>query len=271
MGKNAARMTDAHFCAQGGSGQIQPDCMPRVLVGGLPAARVTDVCECLGRTDAIIRGIRSVKIGRQDAATLCSRVQNVGLIYTGCANVHIGALAFAVQARANGSPTPEQLEEINQAIREQRFEDALEAVMWAYEIETDNASEVVYDSSITNEHNGFCRFSDGRIRLGPNAFSSPHQIASTVVHESTHSNQAALLREGGHQGWLDNDTTRGNDNPHEHYDEAVAYDSELQMAAITGLDQDPEAMQRTITNREYEIDNMGPEGIMAFCSGGYPG
>ncbi len=54
MYKPAARLTDMHACPMvtgvvpHGGGPVVGPCSPNVLIAGLPAARVTDQCTCVG-------------------------------------------------------------------------------------------------------------------------------------------------------------------------------------------------------------------------------
>ena len=58
MGRPAARMGD--MTAHGGV--ITLGC-PTVLIGGMPAARVTDMATCVGPPDTIVAGAPTVLIG----------------------------------------------------------------------------------------------------------------------------------------------------------------------------------------------------------------
>jgi len=68
-GLPAARVTDMHACPMVTGvvphvgGPIMPPCSPTVLIGNLPAARVGDQCLCTGPPDVIIRGCPTVIIG----------------------------------------------------------------------------------------------------------------------------------------------------------------------------------------------------------------
>ena len=58
----AARVTDMHVCPMVTGvvphvgGPILPPCAPTVLIGFLPAARVTDLATCAGPPDVIVKG-----------------------------------------------------------------------------------------------------------------------------------------------------------------------------------------------------------------------
>lgn len=53
MGMPASRITDAHVCPWHGGGPVAGPCAPTVLIGGLLAARITDLCVCIGPPDMI--------------------------------------------------------------------------------------------------------------------------------------------------------------------------------------------------------------------------
>ena len=58
----AARITDMHTCPMFDGpkphvgGPILPPGAPMVLIGGLPAARMGDMCTCVGPPDTIVGG-----------------------------------------------------------------------------------------------------------------------------------------------------------------------------------------------------------------------
>ena len=58
----AARVTDMHVCplvtgvVPHVGGPILPPCAIQVLIGGLPAARITDLALCVGPPDMIVMG-----------------------------------------------------------------------------------------------------------------------------------------------------------------------------------------------------------------------
>lgn len=71
-------------------GPILPPCMPTVLIGGLPAARVGDMCTCVGPPDVIVMGSFTVLIGGQPAARIGDLTAHGGTIVMGQPNVLIG-------------------------------------------------------------------------------------------------------------------------------------------------------------------------------------
>lgn len=63
---------------------------PTVLIGGLPAARVTDMAICTGPPDTIAMGSTTVMIGGMLAARLGDMTAHGGVIVTGDFTVLIG-------------------------------------------------------------------------------------------------------------------------------------------------------------------------------------
>jgi uncharacterized Zn-binding protein involved in type VI secretion len=96
MGKPAARITDMHTCPMFDGpkphvgGPIIPTCCPTVLIGGLPAARVSDKCTCVGPIDAIVQGSPTVFIGGLPAARIGDMTAHGGIIVSGMPTVLIG-------------------------------------------------------------------------------------------------------------------------------------------------------------------------------------
>lgn len=92
----AARVTDMHTCPMTTGpvphvgGPILPPCCPTVLIGGLPAARVTDLLTCVGPPDTIVKGSMTVMIGGLPAARMGDQTVHGGVIVIGCPTVMIG-------------------------------------------------------------------------------------------------------------------------------------------------------------------------------------
>lgn len=92
----AARVTDMHTCPMTTGpvphvgGPILPPCCPTVLIGGLPAARVTDLLTCVGPPDTIVKGSMTVMIGGLPAARIGDQTVHGGVIVIGCPTVMIG-------------------------------------------------------------------------------------------------------------------------------------------------------------------------------------
>ncbi|HMQ35599.1 MAG TPA: PAAR domain-containing protein [Chloroflexaceae bacterium] len=92
----AARVSDMHTCPMSDGpkphvgGPILPPGAPTVLIGGLPAARMGDMCTCVGPPDTIIRGSATVLIGGKPAARMGDNTAHGGVITLGCPTVQIG-------------------------------------------------------------------------------------------------------------------------------------------------------------------------------------
>lgn len=96
MGMPAARMTDMHICPMVTGvvphvgGPILPPCCPTVLIGALPAARMTDLATCVGPPDMIAIGSPTVLIGGLMAARMLDPTVHGGMIVFGLPTVLIG-------------------------------------------------------------------------------------------------------------------------------------------------------------------------------------
>jgi uncharacterized Zn-binding protein involved in type VI secretion len=64
--------------------------MITVLIGGMPAARVTDMALCVGPPDLIAMGSATVLIGGLLAARIMDQCAHGGMIMVGCPTVIIG-------------------------------------------------------------------------------------------------------------------------------------------------------------------------------------
>jgi uncharacterized Zn-binding protein involved in type VI secretion len=99
MGKPAARLTDMHVCPMVTPGLppiphvggpiTGPGC-PTVLIGGMPAAVMGDMCVCVGPPDTIILGSTGVMIGGKPAARMGDQCAHGGSIVLGCPTVMVG-------------------------------------------------------------------------------------------------------------------------------------------------------------------------------------
>lgn len=99
MGKPAARITDMHMCPMVTPGMppvphvggpITGPGVPTVLIGGIPAAVMGDMCTCVGPPDTIILGSTGVLIGGKPAARMGDMTAHGGTIAAGLATVLIG-------------------------------------------------------------------------------------------------------------------------------------------------------------------------------------
>jgi uncharacterized Zn-binding protein involved in type VI secretion len=92
----AARISDIHICPMVTGtvphvgGPVLSPGTPTVLIGGLPAACVGDMCVCAGPPDSIIIGSASVLIGGKPAARMGDITAHGGQIILGCPTVIIG-------------------------------------------------------------------------------------------------------------------------------------------------------------------------------------
>lgn len=92
----AARVTDMHVCpivngtVPHVGGPVLPAGCPTVLIGGMPAARVGDMCLCTGPPDSIVKGSATVQIGGMPAARMGDSTAHGGMIVIGCPTVLIG-------------------------------------------------------------------------------------------------------------------------------------------------------------------------------------
>lgn len=95
----AARVTDMHVCPMVTpgvppiphvGGPIIPPCAPTVLIGFLPAARITDKAICVGPLDVIVKASMTVLISNLNAARIGDQTAHGGVITTGEPTVMIG-------------------------------------------------------------------------------------------------------------------------------------------------------------------------------------
>jgi len=95
----AARLTDMHVCPMVTpgvppvphvGGPIMGPGMPTVLIGGMPAAVMGDMCTCVGPPDSIIKGSVTVLIGGKPVARMGDTTAHGGSIVIGFPTVMIG-------------------------------------------------------------------------------------------------------------------------------------------------------------------------------------
>lgn len=93
----AARITDFHTCPMvnpNGSphvgGPVIGPGAPTVLIAGVPAAVVGDMCVCAGPPDTIVKGSTTVLICGKPAAVIGSMTAHGGSIVAGSPTVEIG-------------------------------------------------------------------------------------------------------------------------------------------------------------------------------------
>ncbi len=91
----AARVSDMHVCPMFTGpvphvgGPILPPGGITVMIGGLPAARATDLCTCVGPPDVIAAGSTKVLIKGLPAARVLDSTAHGGMIILGCFTVLI--------------------------------------------------------------------------------------------------------------------------------------------------------------------------------------
>jgi uncharacterized Zn-binding protein involved in type VI secretion len=109
----AARVSDMHVCPMVDGivphvgGPILPPGEITVLIGFLPAARVTDMALCVGPPDMIMEGSTTVLIGGMMAARMGDMTMHGGAIVLGFPTVMIGDVGqgSSLQSAAqNGTP-----------------------------------------------------------------------------------------------------------------------------------------------------------------------
>ncbi len=102
MSKPAARIGDMHVCPMVTpgvppiphvGGPIMGPGVPTVLIGGMPAAVMGDMCTCVGPPDSIILGSVGVLIGGKPAARMGDMTAHGGTITLGCPTVLIGEIS----------------------------------------------------------------------------------------------------------------------------------------------------------------------------------
>ena len=74
-------------------GPITGPPVPTVLIGGMPAAVMGNMCVCVGPPDTIIMGSTGVFIGGKPAARMGDPTAHGGVIVAGCPTVLIGEVA----------------------------------------------------------------------------------------------------------------------------------------------------------------------------------
>lgn len=122
-GKPAARITDMHVCPAStgpvphvGGPIITGE--PTVLIGNLPAARISDKAICNGPLDVVVQGSPTVIIGNMPASRIGDRCAHGGVIVSGMPTVLIGEsggiasqIAAAVLGAGQGQGQDEETED----------------------------------------------------------------------------------------------------------------------------------------------------------------
>lgn len=95
----AARLTDMHTCPMQTpgtppiphvGGPISSPGAPTVLICKLPAAKMGDMCVCVGPPDSIIKGSATVLVSKVPAARMGDTTAHGGSIVVGAPTVQIG-------------------------------------------------------------------------------------------------------------------------------------------------------------------------------------
>jgi len=92
----ASRLTDMHVCPMVTGvvphvgGPILAPGAPTVLIGKLPAARVSDQCVCVGPPDVIALGSMTVLTSGMQQARIGDLTAHGGSIVVGCPTVIVG-------------------------------------------------------------------------------------------------------------------------------------------------------------------------------------
>lgn len=108
MGKPAARLMDLHVCPMVDvlkphvGGPITGPGNPKVLIGGMPAAVMGDMCTCVGPPDTIMLGSAGVMIGGKPAARMGDITAHGGVISIGLPNVLIGEVGAGAAGSGGG-------------------------------------------------------------------------------------------------------------------------------------------------------------------------
>lgn len=263
---SAVRVSDSHVCPVHGGGPVAGPGCPTVLIGGQPAARVRDVAACPGAPDAIIFGSATVFMGGMPAARTMDATAHGGFLGPGCPTVLIGGpkVVFpVVHAFAAKKPSEREREEIQAALDSNQPQFAIDLTLRYFGIDASNVPGGPHWNP-TESNYGTTRFS-GAMDIGTPALVSPDVLASTLVHETTHANQAAMQRARGSGGteWPDG---AGSVN----YDEAGAYQAELQSAGNTGLVANQPEHQLAKSRLGDHYDQLPALWQTAFDDGKYP-
>lgn len=92
MSRPAARKGEPHLCPlpDHGGGPVTAPCEVTVLVGGVAAARFSDMAACCGPVDAIAMGAPTVLVGKLPASRMAEVTEHKGFVAGGFPGVLIG-------------------------------------------------------------------------------------------------------------------------------------------------------------------------------------
>jgi uncharacterized Zn-binding protein involved in type VI secretion len=113
VGFPASRLLDLHVCPMFTllvphvGGPVLPPCMPTVLTGKRPQARLSDTAFCVGPPDVIVTGAATVLVGGLPAARMTDKTVHGGMLVLGEFTVLIGGPTFALppNIKLEGSST----------------------------------------------------------------------------------------------------------------------------------------------------------------------
>jgi uncharacterized Zn-binding protein involved in type VI secretion len=94
--KPAVRVGDAHVCPMSDGpkphvgGPVLGPGAPTVLIGDRPAARVGEICTCVGPPDQIAVGSATVLAGDRPLARVGDTTAHGGQVVSGCPTVLVG-------------------------------------------------------------------------------------------------------------------------------------------------------------------------------------
>ena len=92
----ASRTTDMHTCPMVTGtvphvgGPVTGPCAPTVLIGNLPAARISDMCTCVGPPDVIAKGSATVITMNMPQARIGDLTAHGGVLVAGMPTVMVG-------------------------------------------------------------------------------------------------------------------------------------------------------------------------------------
>jgi len=92
----ATRLTDMHTCPMVTGtvphvgGPVTAPGAPTVIIGGMPAARVSDMCTCVGPPDVITKGSATVITLGMPQARIGDMTVHGGVLVAGCPTVMVG-------------------------------------------------------------------------------------------------------------------------------------------------------------------------------------
>lgn len=166
-----------------------------------------------------------------------------------------------IRASATRTPTASEKAEIDAALKSGDQQKAIDLATKYYGIDTTNVTGgVKYDP--TESDYGSTGF-DGKVKLGPSATSSPEVLASTIVHETTHANQAAANRTANTSL---TDWPKGTVD----YDESMAYQSEINSAKTTGVKNNKSEYALAVNRRDKHRNSLSPSQRPDYDKGKYP-